>query len=75
VWGGAADPVHFQYPGFVVPSQTRAKLLGFATGLNPTLTPVTIAQAVFEPETPTFVYDPQRTFTWADFFDPFHAFH
>jgi hypothetical protein len=21
VWGGQHDPVHFQYPGFVVPSQ------------------------------------------------------
>jgi len=75
LWGGQRDPVHFEYPGFVVPSQTRATVLSEAVGFVPGLTPVSIAQAVIEPQTPTFVYDPKRTFTWADFFDPFHAFH
>jgi hypothetical protein len=72
IWGGHfGDEVHFEFPGFVAPSQTPAQILNAAAGLLPG--PAGILASVSP--TPIFVYDPQRTFNWKDFFDPGHFFH
>lgn len=72
IWGGNfGDEVHFEFPGFVVPSQLPAQVAGAAASLLPG--PAGILASV-SPE-PLFVYDPKRTFNWRDFFDPGHFFH